>query len=341
MEKKSKDENTKKVTMQEIAAMLGVSRNTVFKALNSKDGVSESLRKKILEKAGEMGYKASSAQKQKNIVILVRKELFADQTYFAKIFLGIEENLPKGYRMSFTIVDQNGQEPFELSRYITTKDTEGVIIAGKMDSRIIKAIHQEKIPLVIIDHCDEDIVTDSVVMMNRKGVHDVVALLKQNGHKEIGFIGNVQMYLSFQERFDAFLREMERQQLQLDPRNIYVSGDMPFWDLKHLRLTLDPVVHFPQAFVCVNDRTAIALLKYLNERGIPAPEKVSVVGFDNTDESKMCIPSLTTVNVPKEYMGKKALETLLWRLQNPNDPCLRIDVAVDLKIRKSVTIQKE
>ena len=47
----------KKVTIQDIADELGISRNTVSKAINNADGLAEATREKILQKATEMGYK--------------------------------------------------------------------------------------------------------------------------------------------------------------------------------------------------------------------------------------------------------------------------------------------
>lgn len=326
---------TQKVTMSTIAEEMGVSRNTVFKALKGRPGISQALREQILEKANELHYMVRNAVKEKNIVILVRRELFLDQTYFAKIFVGIEENLENDCKMVFTIID-NDATNFDLSKYINIEETSGIIIAGRVDTIVVQKIAEQKIPFVTIDHCDESYPSDCVIMMNQKGIRDTISMLVKNGHQEIGFIGNLDMYCSFRERFDTYLIEMKRQGLPINPKNIYTAGDIPFWDLRHLKRVFDPITHFPTAFICVNDRTAITVIKYFTERGIAVPHQLSIVGFDNTDESKMCVPSLTTIDVPKSYMGKKALELLLWRMQNLQDPILRVEVGVQLKERKSV-----
>ena len=50
----------RRITIQDIADELGVSRNTVSKAINNADGLAEATRKRILQKATEMGYKQFS-----------------------------------------------------------------------------------------------------------------------------------------------------------------------------------------------------------------------------------------------------------------------------------------
>ena len=60
----------KKVTIQDIADELGISRNTVSKAINNADGLAEATRNKILEKATEMGYKQFSYIQARTIASL-------------------------------------------------------------------------------------------------------------------------------------------------------------------------------------------------------------------------------------------------------------------------------
>lgn len=336
----NKNQNeTKKVTMNTIAEEMGVSRNTVFKALKGRAGISKELRNKIIQKADELHYVVRNDIKKKNIVVLVKRELFLDQTYFAKIFVGIEENIENDYKILFSIL--NDTENFELCHYIDIEETAGIIIAGKSDTTVLQKITEQRIPFVVVDHDDENCPADVVIMMNHRGVQESIKMLKRNGHREIGFIGNVDMYCSFRERFEAYLSEMKRHHLELKPQNVYTAGEVPFWDLKNLKRVFDNVTHFPTAFICVNDRTAIAVIKYFSERGISVPEKLSIVGFDNTDESIMCVPSLTTVDVPKYYMGQKALELLLWRMRHLNDPVLRAEVGVHLEKRESVRCLNE
>jgi LacI family transcriptional regulator len=65
------------------------------------------------------------------------------------------------------------------------------------------------------------------------------------------------------------------------------------------------------AILCVNDITAIGVLKELSERKMPVPEQVSVTGFDNIQLAQFTIPSLTTVHIPRDRIAELSFESLV------------------------------
>ena len=79
----------KKVTMEDIAQEADVSKNTVSRALNNKEGVSEELRIKIKNIARRMGYILKGKEKLK-IAVLIKEAYFREPTFYAKILAGIE-----------------------------------------------------------------------------------------------------------------------------------------------------------------------------------------------------------------------------------------------------------
>lgn len=327
---------SKKVTMDMIALAAGTSRNTVFKVLRNKPGVADDMRTNVLGKAKELGYiQLYNVRKQRRFTILVKRELFLDQSYFSKIFLGIESMARKNdCQASFTIIDP--QIEFKLPFYINASEIDGIIVAGKMDPYVIKQIANTKIPVVFIDHYDRSIAADTVIMSNESGMREIVTYLVQNGHQKIGFIGNVEMYTSFNKRFEIFLSEMRQHDLDVNGAYVFTQGAIPFWDIKYLKIIFDGINNLPTALVCANDRTAIAIAKYFSESGVSIPIQLSITGFDNVEESVLCVPSLTTANVHKEELGGQAVEMLLWRLNNPNRPFRHLEIEVELKVRKSV-----
>jgi GntR family transcriptional regulator of arabinose operon len=74
------------------------------------------------------------------------------------------------------------------------------------------------------------------------------------------------------------------------------------------------------ALICQNDRTAIGVLEALREAGISAPEEISLVGFDSTDECDLVTPRLTSVKVPLEEVGEKATEVLCQMMESDAKP---------------------
>jgi LacI family transcriptional regulator len=74
----------------------------------------------------------------------------------------------------------------------------------------------------------------------------------------------------------------------------------------------------------------------LTQAGYRVPQDVSVVGFDNIDLAKDITPPLTTVHVPKTWMGSIGVRLLMDRIQNPNQPRLTVCVDPQLIERQSV-----
>lgn len=74
----------------------------------------------------------------------------------------------------------------------------------------------------------------------------------------------------------------------------------------------------PQVFVCANDSIALSVVNALNALGYQIPDEVQVIGFDNTIESTISKPKITTIDVNKELLGQEALYLLVDRINRPN-----------------------
>ncbi|GAB3805570.1 hypothetical protein GCM10027605_31790 [Micromonospora zhanjiangensis] len=67
----------------------------------------------------------------------------------------------------------------------------------------------------------------------------------------------------------------------------------------------------PTAVVCMNDRLAFGAYQALAEAGLEVPRDVSVVSFDDDPIAAWLRPGLSTVALPHETMGRRAVELLL------------------------------
>ena len=90
----------------------------------------------------------------------------------------------------------------------------------------------------------------------------------------------------------------------------------------------------PTAVFCANDIQAIGALYECAESGVRVPDEISVVGFDDVPAAQYVSPQLTTVRVPAEEMGRRAVEMLLGAIDGSVAPG-RIELPVDLVVRRS------
>ena len=85
-----------------------------------------------------------------------------------------------------------------------------------------------------------------------------------------------------------------------------------------------------------NDLYVYLFAKALMQNGYRIPEDISIVGFDNMPVSTVIDPALTTVHVPKQYMGEAAARRLISLMKDPGQPPIKIEIDTSLVYRDSV-----
>ena len=84
--------------------------------------------------------------------------------------------------------------------------------------------------------------------------------------------------------------------------------------------TLKRTLKLPEVFICANDFIAIDLICALRRQGVRVPEDIFITGFDNSAESRIIEPHLTTIDIPSSKMGYIAADLLLSRIREPETP---------------------
>lgn len=91
----------------------------------------------------------------------------------------------------------------------------------------------------------------------------------------------------------------------------------------------------PDIFICANDFVALDLLQALKKLGIMVPEDVWLCGFDDSPESKVMTPSLTTIHIHSQIMGFSAVHLLISRIKEPSLNFRTIHTETSLIYRES------
>ena len=122
---------------------------------------------------------------------------------------------------------------------------------------------------------------------------------------------------------------------QLEPCTSQFIGRTVFADSNTLEEAIRRTLQLPEVFVCANDFVAIDLIRALKKCGVDVPADVRVTGFDNSAESRIIEPHLTTVDIPSSKMGYIAADMLLSRINEPDMPYRITHVRTALKFRAS------
>ncbi|MDU3547747.1 MAG: LacI family DNA-binding transcriptional regulator [Clostridium sp.] len=339
-----------KITMKDIAERLDISINAVSLALNSKAGVSEETRKQVLDIAEELGYLDKSPKfvksfANKNICVIIKKYYFEDNTFYSKIMMGIgEESRRKGYDIITCLINETEEN---IPSCIESKKVCGIIVIGTIEDEYLVKLKNYKIPVVLVDHTSLLESTDSILTDNKLGSFNITKLLIEKGYKDIGFFGDLEYSLSIKERFFGY-REAIKKFLKFNnfkEAEVFIEEQSVLYDVEQniidkniegIKERINRINKIPEAFVCSNDNAAIALITSLKELGYMVPKDIAVVGFDDIVLSSLIEPKLTTVRVEKDFMGRKAVDRLLWRIENKKDPDEKTILSVEVIERDSV-----
>ncbi len=335
----------KKVTMEDIANRLDISKYAVSLALSNKKGVSEITREKVIQTAQEMGYKPRPThkalyerlEKPGNIGVITSDVVLRNPYFFSTVLNEIEKEVrQRGYGLSIANADNDGSLP----DFIKANIVDGVIIISDVGISLINKLKQLKIPFVIIEHYErnmEDV--DSIMTNNKQGVYLAIEYLnRQLNTPTIGFLGDIYESVSYYERWKGFCEALEDLGLTLDMNFCKINGfnrspQDPVTDIKNFLEKLDTL---PDAFFCVNDLLAVILSSILIKRGIKIPDDISIIGFDDTRLTEYNIPPLTMIYLYREHYGRRAVEQLFFKITNRERPAEIIRINTKLVIRNSV-----
>lgn len=340
-----------KCTINELAKETGYSRNTVSKALRQHPEVSIRTREIIQRKAIAMGYFTTNERKDNQIdegnILFLNVQHAKDSQFWSSVLTGIEMILSEtNYQLAIATLSPRDIREGTLPEAVYKATTKGIIVVEMNYKLIWERLLQTDLPIVTVDapknpgfiigHCD------IVMMENHSNVEKIMQALIQKGNKDFAFIGELQAEttgLGFMERYYAFYDSLKKNDLTINhDASIIKNTDQIFEDFESIKRHLKLLPKLPDAFVCGNDWLAIQLIYALQALGYKIPGDVNVVGFDNIQNSERMLPSLTTVNTPKTFLGKKAAQVILERLRDPDMPYALTKYSTNLLIRESTEV---
>lgn len=347
---------TNKITMQEIADRVGVSKYAVSKALSGKSGISAVTREKIFEIASQLGYlnqktikkiqsQSTSEQSDKIVCILIPniRSQNKESGYWGKVLDGISKTLESEGIGSIIVSDDS---PRNFNLVMKPEGLLGVIGVGLVSTPMLMELRSKAIPFVMVDHEDEMIESDTIFMNNVDIMRKLTNFLIGKGHTRIQFVGNLSYSRSFFDRWIGFRSIMEESELPYLHRNHALLNVIPSLREENTNLLLTglqsiPPSEFPTAFVSANDQIAVLVYNALKAMNLRVPEDCSLTGFDNNVDIVKDFPTLTTINAEKDALGIKAVDLLLWRLKNRHMPYEKVLLQSDLIIRESISALTE
>lgn len=312
----------KKVTIHEIASILGIDSSTVSRALTNSDRVSSKTKKRVLDKAKELGYRpnllASNLRqnRSKTIGVVVPR---ISRHFFSSTISGIEE---MAYRRGFNVLISQSLEKLNREKKIVnnlfSNRVDGILISVSMEtekSPHLKVLEQSGLPLVFFDrHCSDMENSNRVLVDDFAGAYNAVKHLIDNNCKKIVHFSGPQTLEIYKNRFAGYKKALLDNDIAFDSDLVIVS-DLLQSDGKNMARKLMDTNPDIDAIFAANDLAAIGAMKYLKAIGKKIPNDIALVGFSNEPISEMMEPSLSTLDQFGFKIGKISCELLLNKIQ--------------------------
>ncbi|MBQ1317672.1 MAG: LacI family DNA-binding transcriptional regulator [Lachnospiraceae bacterium] len=342
----------KKATIQDIADALGMSRNTVSKAINNSEGLADATRERILKKAIEMDYKqfsyvggliAASGTVQEVVrrpsyrgEIALLTTAFLGQSHFASLMMDkVQREFSQlGYTLNTHRVRKENLREKTLPITFRKDKVRAVICVEMFDRAYDEMVCELDVPVLFVDGPAKrdgiSLPVDQLYMDNTTEITRFIRKMLDQGIRRIGFIGNCDHCQSFYERYLAFRTAMLMADVPVDSRFI-IRNSKP----ENLAETLRALPELPDLFICANDFGAFDAIEALAALGKTVPDDVMLCGFDDCAESRTSRPPLTTIHIHTQVMAFAAVQLIMSRMKEPTLDYRTIHTQTDLIERES------
>lgn len=300
----------KKVTLKEIGEQLGLSKVTVFNALNNRPGISEKTKELVLSTAKKMHYTPANTRYKtgQKFIFAIKKEYFTSihEHFYTDIYYYINLEC-QAIESSIDILFFNDDNFYDAIRAeCAAKTVNGVFLVGEASDVVLKDLPSLSVPTVNLDFYSPLYNYNYVYLNNYSMAYAATNHLIENGHSEIGFIGDINKTNAICDRFLGYMKSLIQAGIPYNPDWLIMKNIED-------EVALDKILpeKMPTAFVCHCDSAAYALYIALRIRNLSVPDDISVISFDNTDICKSMTPQLTSFGVSKERYAKRSMELML------------------------------
>ena len=342
-----------RTTIRDVAEWAGVSNATVSNVINDKGKVSESTRKDVLEAIEALNYRPNASAQRKlqshgpKSIGLVVKEIH--NPYFADVIVGAQEKAQEeGYSIMLSSSEGQRDTEGQIVDLLVEKDVDGIIINPLLDrdadlSHLFN-LKRRNIPFVLLEKV-HGLKSNLVDVDNVKAAQEVTNYLVNLGHKDIVHFAGPEHSMHSDERVEGF-RQAFFETGQVYSENYVVrTGGAHMEDGYRTGVEYfkdRPASERPTAVSCYNDLVAIGLLRALRELDIDVPGEVSVTGFDNIKTCDYAPVPLTSMGVPTQKMGGKAVEVLIRQVEaSDSDGPEVVNLEAEMTVRASTASAKE
>lgn len=329
----------RRVYLRDIAEHAGVSISTVSRVLNNTGGISESVQQHVLGIADELGYERGDNNRPELKNVMLLSKLFFSTSidpFHADILNNAEIACTEaGIHFSYATLSHDDTSEEKLFGRLQRNQVDGLLLLAIDEPELLEQLQNLNIPIVMINTDSPESRLDAFLPDNYQGARLAMRHLIENGHERILHITESKRR-TIQHRTEAYHAALLKAGIPFDPDLIIetdINAEETYRVLAKRFAQKKP--DFTAVF-CANDLSAMGLIRAAQENGLRIPEDISVIGFDDVATSAFLSPPLTTIRINTRELTSLALRRLEERTAKPDMTPIRVSLACDLVIRRSV-----
>lgn len=336
---------SKRVTLKDVAAQVGVSYQTVSKVLNGQATVTPETATAIQQAVNELGYRtnvtARNLRKQASHLIGYSWEPTTPDRVSPILdqFLGstVEAAEAAGYHVLLFPSHKSSDQSAVYHDLIRAGRVDGFIITStNYDDSRIRLLQQLNFPFVAFGRANPDWSFPYVDVDGRAGLRAATAHLLDQGHQRIALLAWPEGSRTGTSRVNGYLDALHAAGLTLDPAWVRRGeGEVPVGYAQTSALLQLPVAIRPTAVVAVDDHLAIGAMQAVQAAGLTVGADIGVTGFDDTPGVQHLSPPLTSVRQPVRAVGREIVKLLIQLMQGDTPTCPQLHLPPRLIVRQS------
>ena len=332
----------KDITIYDIAEALNLSPATVSRGLKEHPAIRKDTRKRILEKAKEMGYRqnffASNLRRNRtNTIGVIVPRL--NSYFMSSVLAGMEKVANHaGYNLVISQSMESIAKEVANVKTLYNSRVDGLLVSLAYETDDLshfESLIEKGIPLIFFDRVFDHPQCTSIVIDNVKAGYEMTQHLIKQGCTRIAHVTASLKRNVYADRLKGFKQALNDNGLSFDDSLLFENNlsEHAGVEVSKALLSMDPR---PDGVFTSNDACAVSMIRELKQAGLRIPRDIAVAGFNNDPLSKVIEPNLTTINYAGYEMGEVAASTLIRRLDQQNGASLNaIVLRHELIVRES------
>ena len=329
------------ITLKDIAEELGVSVNTVSRALRHMPDIGQETTNLVKETAARLGYRknlaASYLKTTKSMMLGIIVPDICNPV-FSYMYKGIEK-ICSETNYTLMLGNSNGN-PDEESAVLSNMLDHGVdgifLVPGMKNTQSHAQLENANIPYVILQRKFPGLSANFVQSNDYEGGYLAARHLYELGHRSFLYISAPMYISSAQDRYNGFMAFLKEKDLTESAVQILECDSTREGGYKVAKKWLEQQSNLNRlnvtAIFCFSDYVAYGVYSAIAKHNLHVPEDISVIGYDNNEYSDMTFPTLTTIDILPYKIGKQSAKIMFDLINNKNCNGEHIEAVISPKL---------